>query len=89
MNIAQFIIGIPLFLILFFGIGFIFNMLIKTTWLPMFLYLCLAVGTMIYFFTNHRTPHIADYAMLTSGLLGAVASGWTIRVLRSKGYRMF
>ncbi len=34
MNILQFVISILLFLILFFGIGFILNMLLKTTWLP-------------------------------------------------------
>jgi hypothetical protein len=31
---AQFIISILLFLILFFGIGFLLNMLLKTTWFP-------------------------------------------------------
>ncbi|MDQ0340966.1 hypothetical protein J2S00_003806 [Caldalkalibacillus uzonensis] len=34
MDPLQFIISILLFLILFFGIGFILNMLLKTTWLP-------------------------------------------------------
>jgi hypothetical protein len=89
LNIAQFIIGIPLFIVLLFGIGFIFNMLIKTTWMPTFLYICLVIGTVIYLFMNHRTPHMADYVMLTSGLLGAISSGWTIKMLRTKGYRMF
>jgi hypothetical protein len=31
---AQVVISIVLFLILFFGIGFLLNMLLKTTWLP-------------------------------------------------------
>ncbi|EGL84163.1 hypothetical protein CathTA2_0277 [Caldalkalibacillus thermarum TA2.A1] len=34
MDPLQFVISILLFLILFFGIGFILNMLLKTTWLP-------------------------------------------------------
>jgi hypothetical protein len=88
-NIAQFIIGIPLFVVLLFGIGFILNMLIKTTWMPTFLYLSIAVGALIYLFMHQRVPHTADYVMLTSGLLGAIASGWTIKLLRTKGYRMF
>ncbi|GEN35172.1 MULTISPECIES: YuiB family protein [Aneurinibacillus] len=89
MNIAQFIIGIPLFIVLLFGIGFILNMLIKTTWMPTFLYLSIVAGVLIYLVINHRTPHVVDYVMLTSGLLGAIASGWTIKILRMKGYRMF
>lgn len=34
MNIIQLPIAIILFLVLFFGIGFLINMLLKTTWLP-------------------------------------------------------
>ncbi|MFT9848953.1 YuiB family protein [Aneurinibacillus sp. REN35] len=89
MNIAQFIIGIPLFIVLLFGIGFILNMLVKTTWMPTLLYVSVVVGVLIYLVMNNRTPHVVDYVMLVSGLLGAVASGWTIKMLRTKGYRMF
>ncbi|AMA71998.1 MULTISPECIES: YuiB family protein [Aneurinibacillus] len=89
MNIAQFIIGIPLFIVLLFGIGFILNMLIKTTWMPAFLYSGIAIGVLVYLIMNDRTPHMVDYVMLTSGLVGAIASGWTIKTLRMKGYRMF
>ncbi|MBN6186661.1 hypothetical protein JQN58_06605 [Aneurinibacillus sp. BA2021] len=89
MNIAQFIIGIPLFIVLLFGIGFILNMLVKTTWMPTLLYISVVAGVLIYLIMNHRTPHVVDYVMLISGLLGAIASGWTIKMLRTKGYRMF
>ena len=89
MNILQFIVAIPLFLVLFFGIGFILNMLIKTTWMPLVLYLLLVVGTLIYLLVNNRVPQVTDYVMLVSGLVGALASGWTIKTLRSKGYGMF
>jgi hypothetical protein len=88
-NIAQFIIGIPLFIVLLFGIGFILNMLVKTTWMPTFLYVSLVIGVVIYLLMNNRVPHMVDYVMLISGLLGAIASGWTIKTLRMKGYRMF
>lgn len=34
MHPAQLVVSILLFLFLFFGIGFLLNMLLKTTWLP-------------------------------------------------------
>lgn len=89
MNILQFIIAIPLFLVLFFGIGFILNMLIKTTWMPLVLYILLVVGTVIYLLVNQRVPQATDYVMLISGFIGAFASGWAIKTLRAKGYGMF
>lgn len=85
MNIAQLIISIPLFLFLAFGIGFILNMLIKTTWLPLVIYVLIV----IYMFIRMGSLLPVDYIVLTSGLAGAVLSGVTIRILRSKGYRMF
>ena len=85
MNIAQLVISIPLFLVLAFGIGFILNMLIKTTWLPLVIYVLL-IGYLIF---QLKTLLIVDYIVLTSGLVGAILSGVTIRVLRAKGYRMF
>lgn len=85
MNIAQLIISIPLFLVLAFGIGFILNMLIKTTWLPLVIYALLIV----YLILNMGNLLAVDYIILTSGLAGAVLSGVTIRILRAKGYRMF
>jgi hypothetical protein len=85
MNIAQLLISIPLFLVLAFGIGFILNMLIKTTWLPLVVYVLL-IGYLIFQLKNLL---MVDYIVLTSGLVGAILSGVTIRFLRAKGYRMF
>ncbi|MBP1933854.1 YuiB family protein [Ammoniphilus resinae] len=85
MNIAQLIISVPLFLVLAFGIGFIINMLIKTTWLPLAVY----VLVLIYLFVKMGALLPVDYIVLTSGLLGAILSGVTIKTLRAKGYRMF
>ncbi|WP_134704018.1 YuiB family protein [Ammoniphilus sp. YIM 78166] len=85
MNIPQLIISIPLFLVLAFGIGFILNMLIKTTWLPLVIYALL----LVYLIISMGSLLVVDYIILTSGLAGAVLSGVTIRVLRAKGYRMF
>ncbi|HJV46523.1 MAG TPA: YuiB family protein, partial [Bacillota bacterium] len=81
MNIAQLIISVPLFFFLAFGIGFILNMLIKTTWLPLVLYFLV----LIFLFIRMGAFHIVDYIILTSGLVGAILSGVTIRILRAKG----
>jgi hypothetical protein len=84
-NIAQFIISIPLFLFLAFGIGFILNMLLKTTWLPLIIYVLLIAYLMI----RMGKLQFVDYTILSFGLIGAILSGVTVRILRTKGYRMF
>jgi len=75
-----------LFLVLGFGIGFILNMILRTTWLPVFIAIAVIVGA-LYF--NQIVPGLADILILSSGLLGSFISGWTIQYLRKKGYRMF
>ncbi|GAB6936467.1 YuiB family protein [Calditerricola yamamurae] len=84
-NIGQFIVSIPLFFVLFFGLSFILNMLIKTTWFPVVAYLALVGG--VYLYVGKLT--LVDMVILFFGLLGAVTGGWAIRTLRRKGYRMF
>jgi len=84
-NLIQFIISIPLFLILAFGLGFIINMVVKTTWMPIILYLIVVVYLFIKF-GGFKWP---DYVILFTGLCGAAISGWTIQFLRNRGYRMF
>jgi len=86
-----------LIFVLIFGIGFILNMLIKTTWLPLYGYLLLLAGTVVWFWRKDGLPFAAtlagfgipDYAAMAGGLLGAWLSGYTIRMLRAKGYKMF
>ncbi|RKD21712.1 hypothetical protein BEP19_13865 [Ammoniphilus oxalaticus] len=85
MNIVQLIISVPLFLFLAFGIGFVLNMLIKTTWLPLVMYALLIV----YLFIRMGALKAVDYTILTSGLTGAALSGVVIKMLRQRGYRMF
>ncbi|WP_245596760.1 YuiB family protein [Shimazuella kribbensis] len=84
-SLVQLIISIPLLLVFFFGIGFILNMILKTTWLPIYLFLALIV----YFAFQINTVHITDVTWLIASLIGVVGSGLTIRFLRAKGYRMF
>lgn len=33
--------------------------------------------------------HIADIVILTSGFIGAIVAGFTMKYLRKKGYQMF
>lgn len=84
-SVVQLIISIPLLLVFFFGIGFILNMILKTTWLPIFV----LVGVVIYFAFQIHSVHFSDIAWLTASLAGVVGSGLTIRFLRLKGYKMF
>ncbi|MFO7262743.1 MAG: hypothetical protein A6D91_02265 [Bacillaceae bacterium G1] len=87
MNIAQLIISILLFLVLAFGIGFILNMLAKTTWLPILLYVLLVAY--LFFFKTQRQFAWVDWLVLSAGLAGCILSGVVIRSLRQKGFRMF
>lgn len=84
-SLVQLIISVPLLFVFFFGIGFILNMILKTTWLPIYLFLAL----ILYFAFQMSTVHAADVTWLLASLVGVVGSSFTIRYLRAKGYRMF
>jgi hypothetical protein len=94
--IIQIFVVTLLMLVLFFGIGFILNMLLKTTWLPVYLYLMLVIAMVIYWgwdtgtlWSNIKEYRLADYVPAFSGLVGAIISGYTIQALRSRGFKMF
>jgi len=95
-DFLQLVISVILFFVLLFGIGFILNMLIKTTWLPVWLYVFVLVPIVIYtlwepgsLWDNLASYRAWDYLTFLGGLAGAVLSGVTIRTLRRKGYKMF
>lgn len=86
MSLPQLIISIPLLFVLFFGLGFILNMILKTTWLPLLLF----IGIIIYvFFGVTHLFTIVNIVLLLSSLGGVFIGIWTIQLLRQKGYRMF
>ncbi len=87
MNIAQFVISIPLFMVLAFGIAFILNMLAKTTWMPILLYMGLVAY--LFFFKTQGHFTLVDLVILCAGLAGCVLSGIVIKTLRVRGFRMF
>ncbi|KIL41237.1 hypothetical protein SD70_08240 [Gordoniibacillus kamchatkensis] len=92
----QLIIVTVLMFVLFFGIGFILNMLMKTTWFPIYAYIALVIGLIVYwslgpgtFWSNVAEFTYADYIPAVGGLVGAVLSGSAIKTLRLKGFKMF
>lgn len=106
MDPIQFAVAIVLYLVLFFGIGFLINMLIKTTWMPgvflyplvvifivsepsFFQYFTQPIQSLLHLSQNFSALPFVDYIILTAGFIGALLSGLTIQILRSKGYQMF
>lgn len=101
----QLIVSVILYFVIFFGISFIINMLLRRTWLMTFVYpfiVLLIVGdsklsqyftepTVAFSSTFGQLVHIQiyDVIILASGLLGAVVSGFVIKILRKTGYQMF
>lgn len=101
----QLIVSVLLYFVIFFGIAFILNMLLRRTWLMSFLYPFIVIiiidniSTWDYFtntseaFSNLGTEltslTVADIIILGSGFIGAIVSGIVIKLLRKSGYRMF
>lgn len=98
-------ISMLLFFVLFFGIGFILNMLLRMSWVMAIIYpiIALLIIDKVRFIAYFRDPKesfsslaselsqlaVADILILSSGMLGAIGSGVTIKILRKKGYQMF
>ncbi|MDG4658260.1 YuiB family protein [Ectobacillus antri] len=105
MSIPVLFISMMLFFVLFFGIGFLLNMILRKTWIMAILYplICIAIIDKVSTFdyisnpseafaslTEHATSlGQADMIILTTGLVGAILSGIIIKTLRQKGYQMF
>lgn len=104
-SLPQLIISMLLFIVMFFGIGFLLNMLLRMTWFMAIVYpivVILIIDDIGFFeyFTNAGTAfpalitkitnlHVADYVILGGGLLGAIIAGLVSRFLRKNGYQMF
>lgn len=93
---AQLIIATVLMLVLFFGIGFILNMLMKTTWFPVYAYVLLIIGLIVYWASGAESIASSlaeytyvDYITAVGGLAGAILSGSAIKTLRIRGFKMF
>lgn len=105
MSIVVLVISMVLFFVLFFGIGFILNMILRMSWIMAIVYPIVAILIIDkvkfteYFYntkfaltelmTRISNLSIADVFILSSGFIGAIASGVVIKMLRKRGYRMF
>ncbi|MFA9560057.1 YuiB family protein [Evansella sp. AB-rgal1] len=105
LTLPQLIIGFVLYFVMFFGIGFILNMLLRSTWTMVVIYPIVIffivdqAGIMAYFtnpgqafpdfFHDFVSLRLADIIILSAGMLGAILSGIANKMLRNRGYQMF
>ncbi|MGM9929199.1 MAG: YuiB family protein [Bacillus sp. (in: firmicutes)] len=105
LTLPSFIISIVLFFILFFGIGFLLNMLFRASWIMAILFPLIALyiindaklinyiqepsATFGHLGGKLSALHAPDIIILSSGLIGAIGAGFTMKILRKKGYQMF
>lgn len=92
--LIQVAIATVLILILTFGIGFILNMLIKTTWFPIYMYVIVVIIYVIYQGWGDipgqlAKYYVADIIPAVGGLIGSYLGGAAISKLRKGGYKMF
>ncbi len=104
-GIVQLIVGSLLFFVLFFGIAFIINMLVRQTWVITLLYpfiIIVVAGkySFLDYFTQPGNAFPAVLEIFTSmtlvegvnilfGFLGTIVAGMVMRALRKSGYQMF
>ncbi|GAF64903.1 YuiB family protein [Alkalihalobacillus trypoxylicola] len=104
-NIPQLVISMILFLVLFFGIGFLLNMVLRSTWVMAVIYPIVVILIVhdVSIFDYITSPGMAfpalwnnlmslmfvDILILSFGFLGAILSGIVIKMLRVRGYQMF
>ncbi|MBM7554870.1 YuiB family protein [Thalassobacillus pellis] len=105
MDFIQLFIGILLYLVLFFSIAFILNMLLRSTWFMAFVYPAVVLlivddFSLGKYFTEPAWafPRVLemianlkmfDILILSGGLAGTIVAGVVIRLLRKSGYQMF
>ncbi|UOQ85332.1 YuiB family protein [Gracilibacillus salinarum] len=101
----QLFISVLLFFVLFFGISFILNMILRQTWLMAFVFpiIVILIVDTFSFSTYFKDPGFAfstlwheiitlgyqDAIILSSGFIGTLTAGFVIRFLRKNGYQMF
>ncbi|TSB48195.1 YuiB family protein [Alkalicoccobacillus porphyridii] len=105
MNIPQLVLSMLIFLVMFFGIGFLLNMLLRSTWLMAFIYpiVVLIIVNQSPFGSYLTQPmleiqnlgtalvelKLVDHLVLSFGLIGSIVAGIVIKMLRVRGYQMF
>jgi len=96
--VLQIIIATVLFLVMTFGIGFIINMLVKTTWFPTYLFVVVTIVLALWApWSSENTKLVdvismytwVDFLPVIGAIGGAYLSGAAIKMLRKGGYKMF
>lgn|SRR5690625_1289987 len=101
----QLVVSCILYFVMFFGLAFILNMLLRRTWLMSILYpiiIILVISKVNVFryitnpsdafstaFENVMKLTTTDIIIFSSGLAGTIVSGIAIKILRKRGYQMF
>lgn len=104
-SLTHVVLSVLIFMVMFFGIGFLLNMLLRMTWLMAIIYPIVVVliidEVKVYeYLTKPKYAfqllgekvmalHTADIVILASGLVGAIISGFVMKILRKQGYQMF
>ncbi|MET3576921.1 YuiB family protein [Bhargavaea ullalensis] len=105
LSIIEVTLSILLFVVMFFGIGFLLNMLLRMTWLmaivyPVVVVLIIDDVSFTKYFTSpgmafsrlgdkFMALHAADVMILSGGMAGAILAGLAMIILRKQGYQMF
>lgn len=105
LSIVEVMLSFLLFMVMFFGIGFLLNMLLRMTWLMAIVYPIVVVlivdevrlseyvtsPGMAFSSLGDRlvSLHTADIIILIGGFVGAIIAGIVMIILRRMGYRMF
>ncbi len=104
-RLVQLLVMIILYFVMFFGIAFIVNMLIRKTWLMAYLYPFILIimidnlATWEYIvrpgqaFSALGTKVVNltgfDIILFVFGFLGTITAGYVMKLLRKNGYQMF
>ena len=105
LSIVEVLLSFLLFMVMFFGIGFLLNMLLRMTWLmaivyPIVVILIVDEVRVMDYITSPGMAfsslgdklvslHAADIVILIGGFVGAIIAGIAMIILRRMGYRMF
>lgn len=103
--LIQLSVSILLYFVMFFGVAFIVNMLIRKTWLMSYVYPFIIiimidnVSTLEYITKPGNafsqlgqtlgSLTAFDIILFVSGFLGTITAGFVMKLLRRSGYRMF
>lgn len=104
-SLTEIVLSVLIFIVMFFGIGFLLNMLLRMSWVmaiiyPIVVILIIDEVKAIEYITKPgyafnmlgeklMALHTVDVVILSSGMLGAIISGFVSKILRKQGYQMF